>query len=193
EITIWVLAVCIHIPLFQYVSVHEEDPLLCDFPDITASVSVYLICHAFILFIIPAISLATIYGKIIAHQKSYQQPGRHLQRNWIEQQARKKRIIKVLISISATYIALSWPFFAATVRIAISGQSLMQLRQQSIFLFLLAFFSMAVTVSVVVLNPLIYLKFDQNIRKRALIILKRMELRVNRVVRISSRNADEDI
>ncbi|RDD40855.1 Somatostatin receptor type 5 [Trichoplax sp. H2] len=177
EFFFWLLAIVIHLPLYKYVSVYPQDPLLCDFLVITPSISSYLITHAVISFVIPSIILGVVYGKIVIYQKSYRRPGNAIDGRQIEKQSRMKRIIKVLISISVCYIALSWPFFASTVGMAITSKSLMDLRQESSALLLLAYFSVIITLSITILNPLIYLKFDNNIRKRSLFLLNKMKPR----------------
>lgn len=175
EVAIWLISGATNIPILSYVAVHQNDTLLCDIPNVTISISVYLCAQAAILLIIPTIVLLAVYGRIIAYQSKYRRPGEIDKRQRIEEQIKKKRFIRMLIWISISYVVISWPFFASSIGMAITGQSIMMIRQKSIVHFLLLFFSIAMTTSIAVLNPFIYLKFDSNVRKRACLLLQRFQ------------------
>ncbi|RDD41371.1 Pyroglutamylated RFamide peptide receptor [Trichoplax sp. H2] len=174
EIIIWLIAIAVNIPVFIFVGVNRNDTLLCDIPNITPSVSLYIIVKTFIIFIIPTFVILIIYGKIISFQKSYIRPGKVLHDRAIQGQLKKKRFINMLIWISVSYIALGWPYFANIIGMAITRQSTFMIRQKSIVNFLLSFFTVIITTSIVILNPLLYLKFDLKVRKRFFTLFRRM-------------------
>ena len=172
EVFILLIAASVTSPTLIYVQVHHNATLLCDFPDMTPSVSMYLIAFTMIGYVIPAILIIVIYWKIIFLQRNYIQPIDRLSSFREENRLSKKRYVKMLLSISLSYILLTWPSFATFLGLAITGQSLMDIRSKSIVLFLLSFLSSGATISIVVLNPFIYLKFDKLIRYKAMMGIK---------------------
>ncbi|EDV19467.1 uncharacterized protein TRIADDRAFT_62093 [Trichoplax adhaerens] len=191
EIAIWISAVATNAPILDYVSVHHSDNLLCDIPNITTSVSVYLVAHATISFIIPTILILLIYGRIISFQKSYQRPGESIKKQIVAEQIKKKRFMKMLTWISVSYVMISWPFFATIFGMAVTQQSTLMIRDSNIVHFLFSFFSVTITTSIVILNPFIYLKFDLNVRNRSLALIRKLQpfhnySRKHRLVHVTS-------
>ncbi|EDV19469.1 uncharacterized protein TRIADDRAFT_62095 [Trichoplax adhaerens] len=176
EIIIWLASASINAPVLIIVGVHQNDTLLCDIPDITPSVSVFMIFHATIVFIIPTIIILILYGKIITYQKSYVRPGEVLQSQAVRNQQKKKQFVKMLTWISVSYITFSWPYFATGFGMAITGQSTLQIRQKSMVNFLFAFFTVTITTSIVILNPFLYIKFDLKVRQKSLALIRRIAL-----------------
>ncbi|RDD41374.1 Proteinase-activated receptor 2 [Trichoplax sp. H2] len=176
EILIWLISLSITIPILSLVTVHHNDTMLCDTKQLNLMTKIFLLTLAVILYIIPSLAISFTYGKIIAFQRSYKRPGEILNYRSEQEGAKKKRFIRMLISITASYILLSWPFFAAIIGIAITSQSIMMIRRKSIVYFLLLLFSITATTSISILNPLIYLKFDVNIRKRSWVMLTKMQI-----------------
>lgn len=176
ETAIWFISIATNGPIFSYVSVHINDTLLCDIPNITFPVSIYLIAHAIILFLIPTIIILVVYGQIIAFQKSYRRPGEVIKQQRLDEQMKSKRFMKMLTWISTSYIFISWPFSATIVGMAVTRQSTLMIRESNIVHFLFSFFTVTITTSIVILNPFIYLKFDLNVRKRSLLWLQRFQL-----------------
>ncbi|RDD43184.1 Apelin receptor [Trichoplax sp. H2] len=175
EIAIWISAVATNAPIFDYVAVHHSDNLLCDIPNITTSVSVYLIADATVLFIIPTILMIIIYSRIISFQKSYQRPGESIRKQLIAEQIKKKRFMKMLTWISVSYVMISWPYFATILGMAVTRQSTLMIRDSNIVYFLFSFFSVTITTSIVILNPFIYLKFDLSVRNRSLVLIRKFQ------------------
>ena len=173
EAIIWTISITANIPVFIYVGVYRDDPSFCDLPIITSKISVYLVIHAIILFVIPTIIIITAYARIAAFQKSYKRPGNVNENRRREEQMKNKKFVRALILISSSYIIISWPFSATLIGMAITHQPIKLIRRKSLTHFLLIFFSLALTTSISVLNPFIYLKFDSNIKARALLLLKR--------------------
>lgn len=172
EALIWTVSFCSSAPLLKFMGVHKIDPLLCEFIIITTPISVYIIIFVPIQFIIPSLTIGLIYWRIILHQKNYTQPGESIPNRTAQLNFRKRRFIKMLISISLSYILATWPFFATIFGFAITQKSVLQVRSENLMIFLFIFFSLSATTSITILNPFLYLKFDVNIRKRSLLVLK---------------------
>lgn len=173
ELVIVILALLVTSPTLVYVKVHHNDTLLCDFPVVTPSISIYLISFALIEFFIPSILIVIIYWKIFTLQKNIIRPNCQLERFREEESLSRKRFIKKLLSISISYILITWPFFISLLILAITRQSLMDIRRKNIIHFLILFSSVAVTISIAILNPFIYMKFDRLIRSKAIMLFQR--------------------
>ncbi|RDD37254.1 Tachykinin-like peptides receptor 99D [Trichoplax sp. H2] len=143
EIAIWICSLSVSAPLLKFMGVHRVDPLLCEFTKITTPVSIYIITFVTIQFIIPAMTIGLFYWRIIIHQKNYIKPGELTQQSIIEQQLRKRKFIKMLISISLSYIFATWPFFATILGFAITQKSVLQIRSENIVIFLFIFFNIS--------------------------------------------------
>ncbi|EDV21443.1 uncharacterized protein TRIADDRAFT_60081 [Trichoplax adhaerens] len=167
EIGIWILSLLIHIPTFFYMSVHRQDTLLCDFPDITNSVSAYLISFVLIDNILPSSIISITYGRIIIHQNNYVQPGQ-MGRNQLQNDINKRQLTKMLGTISFFYVITTIPTSFVFLGSAITQKSLLKIRQDSLVAFLLIFFSISVTASISTINPFLYLAFDKKLSKKAL-------------------------
>ena len=166
EIIIWILSLSLNIPTFFFMSVHRKDTLLCDYPTITTSVSIYFITFVLIENLLPAFLISIIYFRIIIHQRNYIQPGQIL-RNRTQYQIRRNRLTKMLMSISICYIITAIPLSCVFIGSAITQKSLIQIRQESLLAFLLIFFSISFTASIATINPFLYLKFDVVLRERS--------------------------
>ncbi|RDD39729.1 Somatostatin receptor type 5 [Trichoplax sp. H2] len=178
EILVWILSSIVNFPLLLIVRSHKADNYMCEFAQMNTILSIYFIIFDIILYIIPSIIIVLIYWQIIKHQQSYLQPGQTLQQD-SEHLFKKKKFIRMLISITLCYILTTWPFFATVFGVAVTKASLLKLREQSTISFLLAFFSYPATTSITVLNPFIYFKFDCNIRNKALQLLRRVNISSN--------------
>ena len=153
-------------PILFFISTYPDDVKLCDLTTITPALSYYLIISAIALYVIPALTLVITYSKIIIYMRNYVRPGERVT-NLNDDNHKKKKFIKMLISITATYLLISWPFFATGVGIAITRRSLRQVRRLGLVYYLLAFFSFSTTADISVVNPFIYYKFDTAIRSKA--------------------------
>ncbi|RDD41350.1 C-X-C chemokine receptor type 6 [Trichoplax sp. H2] len=174
EIAIWIISAANNAPIFYYIGVHHNDTILCDVPNITKPVAIYLICHAAFSYIIPTTAILIIYSLIISFQKSYHRPGdKNINEQQLEQ-IKKKRFINMLTWISISYVIISWPFFASTIGMAVTQRSAFVVRENNVVQFLLLFFSIITTTSIVILNPFIYLKFDVNVRSRSLALVRNL-------------------
>lgn len=170
EVIIWILSLSLNIPTFFYMSVHPQDTLLCDFPTITTSVSVYFLSFVLIENLLPSLIITIIYSQIIIHQRNYVQPG-HTQTNQARYEIRRKQLTRMLMSISFCYIITAIPSSCVFIGSAITQKSLMQIRRESVVVFMLIFFSISFTASISTINPFLYLQFDVLLRKRSKSIL----------------------
>lgn len=179
EITIWLVVVSINSPLFSMIYVYKNDTILCDIPVIMIGESIYLLSLSFTLYIIPCILLTIIYSKIINHQKHYNRPGNLSSLQIITQQKKKKKFIKLLVLITLSYIFSTWPAFATFIGMAISQTSLKQIQEKNVAIFLISLISVTITTGIALLNPLIYLKFDTNIREIFILTVRKLLLMKN--------------
>ena len=161
-----VLTLSITIPALFFPSVYPDDTKFCDFISVTPLVSFYFTMSTFNLYIIPAITLMISYGKIIFYMRSYVRPGQGVTAA-DEENEKKKKFIRMLTFIAGSYLLISWPFFATSLGMAITGKSLRQIRQFGVVYYLLAFFSFSTTTAISIINPFLYLNFDHAIRKKA--------------------------
>lgn len=166
EIFIWILSISVCAPMLAVItSYSEENYIICDFSSMTPSMTVYLVIFVLILYIVPSAFIGIFYWRIIKHQKNYIKPGQTMHK-LREQQMKRRKLIRMLISIAFTYILITWPVFASIFGFAVTQTSLQQLRDKNLVLFFLAFFSVSLSASITVINPFIYIKFDDNIRSK---------------------------
>ncbi|RDD36672.1 5-hydroxytryptamine receptor 2A [Trichoplax sp. H2] len=172
QIFVWTISASYTGAVVPAIKVSHEDPTLCDLPDIAAddTIPIRLIIAVIVQCIIPCTGIAIIYFKIISHQRNYVRPGQSIcQKN---ENLRKRKFINMLISITLCYILITWPFNLTLIGISFTRKTFTQIRKESFPLFLLTFYSLSVSVSVAIINPVIYLKFDRNIREKALKIFR---------------------
>ena len=82
--------------------------------------------------------------------------------------------IKPLAIIAVCYISLAWPFFTFLLNVSINQVSLIQLRQQSIALFIITFVSIAIMIVISMINAIVYLKLEPNIRSASSVVQKKL-------------------
>lgn len=183
EVMIWLTAASINSPFISYIGVHPEVTVLCDILNITTPICVHLFLLVLVCYVIPAIIIAFFYWRIILHQKSYIRPGQISNQQRLQQQAQKRKFIQMLATIAGSFILASWPMFATLTGIAITRKSFIQLQRENLVIYFLSFFSLLATTSITVINPLLYIKFDRNIRKQ---LLKAIQL-----LHITGANSDQ--
>ena len=160
EMAILIISTSTTIPFLFFSGTSKQDTKLCDFPDITLKVSIYLVFSAILYFILPSITTAILYWQIIINRRHYIRPG---QSSIFRDSLRKQRLIKILIKISLVYILSTCPCCIVLIALAITQKSLLQIRNQSFALYILTLLCMSATTSISVFNSLLYLKFDGNI------------------------------
>lgn len=174
----WSLSILYNQPLITYIGGAREDPTLCDVPEIDryAIIPILLIMFCFLQYILPCSWIGYIYWRIIQHQKHYVRPGA-ISTLHQEQELKKKKFIKILVTITLWYVLATWPFFAGIAGMAITRKSVFAVRKNSLIEFLFLFYSLGTSICITLINPLIYLKFDHNIRKKFLDMILRREKR----------------
>lgn len=175
EIMIWVTSLSIAIPSIIYSETYHQDAVLCGYIHINTSISVYLINLVIILYFLPSIIIGLSYWAIIKHQMHYNRPGRIMNCRQSLERERKRKFIRMLISITIPYLVLTWPYFATLLGLAITHHSLLNLlNENSIALFVLAFLSLSITSSISIINPIFLFKFCQKIRSKTRLMLHRV-------------------
>ncbi|RDD39717.1 Neuropeptide FF receptor 2 [Trichoplax sp. H2] len=175
EILIWLISTSTSAPMFLIISGYRDRYVVCDFPDMDLFATTYFIIFVMLLYVIPTTVIAIVYWRIIKHQRNYIQPGEATDRHKI-QELKRRKLIRMLISIALTYILITWPVFAAIFGFAVTQTSLREIRDKNLALFFLAFFSVSLSASITVINPFLCFKFDSNIRSRSHRICKRIDI-----------------
>ncbi|RDD42313.1 Substance-K receptor [Trichoplax sp. H2] len=173
EIQVWIISAAVCVPLLFYVNVYPDDPIFCDFPEVTLNKSIYLFVFTLILYFIPSTAIIITYWRIIMHQRQSIRPGYISDERRYRDETKKKKFIGVLTSIASSYLLTTWPFFVAILSMAIKQVSGRNLVKNNLMLFLLLFYSMTVTLSITIMSPFLYIKFDKNIRAESIRIFKR--------------------
>ncbi|RDD36675.1 Tachykinin-like peptides receptor 99D [Trichoplax sp. H2] len=173
QIFVWTISASYTGAVVPAIKVSHEDPTLCDLPDIAAddTIPIRLIIIVTVQYVIPCTGIAIIYFKIISHQRNYVRPGQSTFRK-NENNIRKQKFINMLISITLCYILITWPFNATLFGLSFTRKTTTKIRKENLSLFLLTFYSLSVSVSVAIINPIVYLKFDGNIRQKVLKIFR---------------------
>ena len=172
EITIWLASNSIVIPLFHLLDTNPQEPTICDAVHIDYSMSVYGVLLSVFMYIMPSIVIVLIYYRIIRYQNSYIRPGLATNEEENLQRMKTRKITKKLLNITLGYLISTWPLFMAILIISIEQKSLIALRYEKIGLFILISFLLIGTFSITITTPLLYLKFDENIRLRVWKLLK---------------------
>ncbi|RDD45987.1 Muscarinic acetylcholine receptor M2 [Trichoplax sp. H2] len=174
QIASWLLSIFYNLFLVPYIGGTPEDPTLCDVPEIDRYIAIPIIIIMFCImqYILPCSLIANIYWRIIYHQKHYVRPGQN-SRQPQEQELKKKKFIKILITITLWYVLTTWPFFAGITGMAVTRQSVLAIRKRNLAEFLFLFYSLGTSIGITLINPFIYLKFDSNIRTKFFDVLLR--------------------
>ncbi|RDD42310.1 Trace amine-associated receptor 1 [Trichoplax sp. H2] len=173
------MSVTINIPVIFYVDVYPDDPGLCDFVSIDSFARAFLMTAIITMYIVPTIILLFTYGSIYWHQYNHVRPGNISERSQKDEQMKRKKFTKALITITASYLSITWPFFAIGVAIIITGKSLRDIKNENATYYILSFLSFSTTLFISVLNPFLYLKFDCNIKRKAWLYIQKYFLYKN--------------
>ncbi|RDD36434.1 C-X-C chemokine receptor type 4 [Trichoplax sp. H2] len=169
ETVIIITAIAVSYPLLQFVNVYEQEPKFCDIPNITNKVSLYLVTHGVVFYILPSSLLILIYCRIVRYLKRYIQPIEALLITWKD--IRRRKLMKVFIVIIMSDVVITLPFFISTMAMAISQQSQRQIRQINSAYFALVFFSFTTTAATSVVNPVLFLWLDRDVNRASKAIL----------------------
>ncbi|RDD39732.1 Neuropeptide FF receptor 2 [Trichoplax sp. H2] len=175
EIFIWLLSGSIAIPDTVYLQSQDENEYtsMCDYPNMTVSVGVYLVSFSVFYYILPSMAIIIIYWRIILFQRNYIRPGQQLQQMQ-HTTSNKYKLVKSLISISSFYVSATFPFFLVLFVCGVTRTPMLQIQRSNPGLFTVCMLSLTTANNITVLSPFLYLKFDGNIRKRFHEILKNL-------------------
>ena len=168
------LSILLASPLFYYVRSPADIPGFCDLIPTTKSLRIYLLIGAALIYLMPATVLITIYSKIIVYMKLHIRPEEIPGRSNTDSRPPKRKFIKMMINIGLSYLATTWPFFAVLTGLAISGKNFRQLANESMAIFILALLSFSATMSISIINPCLYLKYDRNLKRISKLTIQRL-------------------
>ena len=173
SITIWIIVSIYTLIMYPHMQVTQQDPTQCDFPNISTNweISTKLFVFITMQYLIPCTIIIVTYNKIIKHQSNHVRPGRLTEDTQQADETRKRRFIRMLVFITLCYILCTLPLFATLLGIAITRKSVIQTRNHSFTAFLFLYLSVSISVGIVLVNPIIYLYFDNKIRHKSLEIL----------------------
>ena len=179
SITIWIVVASYTAIMYPHLRVSHQDTTLCDFPTISQNWDNAMMLFVFITmqYLIPCTIIILAYTKIIKHQRNHIRPGISEDMQQADG-TRRKKFVRMLVSITLCYILCTLPFFATVLGMAITRKSVIEIRNQSMTKFLLLYISMFLSIGIVVVNPVIYVYFDINIRHKSLAILHKIKNRL---------------
>ncbi|RDD38417.1 Neuropeptide SIFamide receptor [Trichoplax sp. H2] len=159
------IALGVSVPITAYSNIHINETQFCDIPNMDRNITTYLLCLVFILYILPLSIITINYIKIIRFQYTYVRPGESSYRRCDNVQLKKKKFIRMLITITSIYLCVTWPFFAVLAGMGISLRSLKQIREMGLGYYLIAYTAFVTTFAINILQPFIYFRFDYNIKR----------------------------
>ncbi|RDD42320.1 Neuropeptide Y receptor type 2 [Trichoplax sp. H2] len=195
QLIAWIVVLAMSSPLIVIVDVYPDETSFCDLPQITTYISAYIYASSIILYCLPTVMLVAVYFRIMQHQRSYVQPGQisnfQIERN----RFKRKKLMKMLIIITSTYTITTWPYLSTGFGIATTQKSLRQIRGINFIYYTFVLISFMATIAISVINPLIYFKYDHNIRNRFTTILVRWRMLClnSKVTRMISSRTTNDI
>ncbi|RDD39736.1 Alpha-1A adrenergic receptor [Trichoplax sp. H2] len=165
EVFIWIISVAVTLPDMTFLQPRQDDEFMCDYPNVTTSISVYLVSLTFVYYTLPSMVIIVTYWRIIIFQRNYVRPGQPLKPSQQDISSRQK-LIKSLISISTCHVLTTLPYFVVMFGMGVAGISFAQIQSRNPVLFALCMLAVSTTSNITVINPFLYLKFDGNIRRR---------------------------
>lgn len=144
-----------------------------------------------ILYVIPIVIMSILYYKIYQFllEKTKEVPsleGKEGHSKKFLDTAKRKSLIRTLVIVTGVFALMTWPFFAMILGMSITGITIDELEKTSLFLFILCTISVSFTVFTPVVNPMLLIKYDKNIRTRTTVLYRRLKRRVSGKNRISA-------
>lgn len=161
EMIIIAFATSFSYPIFEAVNNYQDKPTFCDFINIDRGVSIYLIFHAFIFYLIPSFLLIIVYYKITCHMKKFNASIGYCRAAYKS----RKKLIKMLITVTTLDVLITWPVFASTFAMAVTQTSIRELNDIKPVYFTLTMLSLTTTVIISIVNPISFLCLDAEIKK----------------------------
>lgn len=152
-------------PLFHYISSPSDIPGFCDLIPSTNSLKIYLLMTTALIYMMPAIILVTLYGKIIFYMKLHIRPEQLPNTRYTDSRLQKRKFIKMMITVGLSYLATTWPFFTVLTGLSITGKNFRQLANENMAIFILALLSFPATMMISIINPCLFLKYDRKLKR----------------------------
>ncbi|RDD37891.1 Substance-K receptor [Trichoplax sp. H2] len=165
----WIVGVLIAWPHGIIINILPHRPLMCNFAFIRPSFNIpYYICMSILIFAIPSTIIIVMYSKIIRFlYRNIQHNNKHRQNNEAFQSSRRRQLntIKMLSIVTFAFMVSCLPVFITYLALSFRHQNSLEIFIQTdgfqATLALLSFISHTVPC---VLNPFIYLYYNQTIR-----------------------------
>lgn len=169
-IGIWAISLLISIPSIFIVSCLPPPIVGCDisypsdFPNFTV---VFFFTVTIITYVLPLIIITINYTRI-AKQILYKvQPRQSTDTRNETDDHRRNRVIKMLIVVTAAFMFFAWPFLICVDIIALHRKTFHMLSLENYNLYVICFVTLPINTLVSILNPVLYIIFDTNIRIEA--------------------------
>ncbi|RDD40092.1 Tachykinin-like peptides receptor 99D [Trichoplax sp. H2] len=166
EILIWIVATILSLLFGSYFIGYPDAPLLCDLVNMDSKKAIVVATLGVFLFLIPVTIITTSYISISVSQKKYVRPGFWTSDQLEQDHQKKMRFIKMLISLAICYALIVTPNFISAILIGFRTKSIRQTALDNLVLFLFFYIGNIVTTALNVLNPVLYLIFDRQIRSK---------------------------
>ncbi|RDD38418.1 hypothetical protein TrispH2_009763 [Trichoplax sp. H2] len=160
-------------PCVLFLGVYPDETKVCDLPHVNLSTSIYLYFLTLFLFIIPLSIIVINYFRIIRFRVNYIRPGQQAD-NHSNDRLRRNKFTRVLVTITSIYILSTWPFFVNIIGMAITFKSRREIRKLGTGIYLMSLVSFFSTFAVNVISPFVYIKFDHNINKKFISIIRQV-------------------
>ncbi|RDD39655.1 Neuromedin-K receptor [Trichoplax sp. H2] len=164
-ISIWIVSILNCIPTFLLTN-YSVKYKVCDvsYPYGTAFNIFYYVSVFTVTYILPVLIMLVNYLKIGCKLSSQTSPLTHTFTDARQISMRSKAVIKFLVGVTAVYMLLSWPFVFGIMAMSIAKTTISQLIQDFSVAPQLLTYSFATSMLVSIINPILYLMFDKNIK-----------------------------
>ncbi|RDD38419.1 G-protein coupled receptor 183 [Trichoplax sp. H2] len=160
-------------PSVLFFGVYPDKTKICGVPNMNISVSIYFLLVTLFLFIIPLLIIIINYALIIRSLVRHVRPGQ-LAESSNDDRLKKRKFVRVLITITSIYILSTWPYFASITGMAITRRSIREIGKLGIEIYLMFVVSFFSTFAVNVISPFVYFNFDYNIKRKLLTTIGRI-------------------
>ncbi|EDV19031.1 uncharacterized protein TRIADDRAFT_62523 [Trichoplax adhaerens] len=174
QIFIWIASISIASPILVFLTTSPGKVTVCEYAAKDLSVSIYVFHLATLIYVIPVTIIIIAYTKIIIFQRNYTRPGFWTSEQLQDDFMKRKKFNKMLILITCCYVGIGIPHLFSTMILAAMGIKLSHTSGNNAFLAVIIHGSVACMFSMGVVNPLVYMIFDKQIRIAMFSKLKRL-------------------
>ncbi|EDV18885.1 Neuropeptide Y receptor type 2 [Trichoplax sp. H2] len=174
QIFIWIASISIASPILVFLTAIPGKLSVCDYAVKDLSVSIYIFHLVTLTYIIPVTIIIIAYTKIIIFQRNYTRPGFWTSEQLQDDFMKRMKFNKMLIFITCCYVGIGIPHLFSTMILAAMGQTFTHASGNSAILAAVIQASVACMYAIGVLNPLVYIIFDKQIRIAMFSKLKRL-------------------